>query len=202
LSEVVTRRVMKPRDCVVAFGIPTTREAFFHALRTPQGRDFIPNCCPDWQDYYFQIASYADRLVPLMERMGTAVVRDVPLQGFGELLRRARHPVVILFSHWRGEAVEFADGLAPVPAVIREVPDPFRGIIDLCVCHPDSLALQLGDRWPHSVVKFTGVETTPALWLYIYFLVMRILSREDTTYLDAVERVTRVFLTEGRINPP
>jgi len=201
VSEVITRRVVKPRDCVVALGIPTTREAFFHALRTPQGRDFIPNRCPDWQDYYFQIASYTDRLVPLLEQLGAEVVRDVPLKGFGELLRREQHSVVILFSHWHGEAVEFADGLAPVSAIIREVPNSFRGIIDLCVCHPDSLALQLGDKWPHSVVKFTSVETTPAFWLYIYLFVMRILNHEDTTYLNAVERATRDFLGRGVIDP-
>jgi hypothetical protein len=199
LSDVVTRRVVKPRDCVVAFGIPTTREAFFHALRTPQGRDFIPNCCPDWQDYYFQIASYTDRLVPLLEQLGAVVVRDVSLKKFGELLRQAQHSVVILFSHWRSEAVEFADGLAPVSAVIREMPNSFQGIIDLCVCHPDSLAVQLSDGWPHSVVKFSGVKTTPALWLYIYFAVMRILNEEDTTYMDAVERVIHGFLAKGEI---
>lgn len=190
---------MKPRDCVIAFGIPITREAFFHALLTPQGRDFVPNCCPDWQDYYFQIVSYTDRLVPLLEQLGAVIVRDVSLKKFGELLRQPQQPVVILFSHWRSEAVEFADGLAPIPAVIREVPNSFRGIVDLCVCHPDSLAVHLGGRWPHSVVKFSGVKTTPALWLYIYFGVMRTLNEEDTTYMDAVERVIREFLAKGKI---
>jgi hypothetical protein len=199
LKEVVTRIVVKPRDCVIAFGIPITREAFFHALRTPQGRDFVPNCCPDWQDYYFQIVSYTDRFVPLLEQLGAVVVRDVSLKKFGELLREAQQTVVILFSHWRSEAVEFADGLAPVPAVVREVPNSFRGIVDLCVCHPDSLAVHLSDRWPHSVVKFSGVKTTPALWLYIYFAVMRILNEEDATYMDAVERVIREFLAKGKI---
>lgn len=198
MSEAVTRRVVKPRDCVIAFGIPTTREAFSRALLTPQGRDFVPNCCPDWQDYYFQIGSYVDRIVPSVEALGATVVRDLPLKGFGELLRGGRHSVVILFSHWCGEAVEFADGLAPVASVVREAPDSFRGILDLCVCHPDSLAAQLGDKWPHSVVRFTGVEATPAVWLYIYLFVMRTLSREETTYLDAIERAAREFPAVGR----
>lgn len=198
MSEIITRRVIKPRDCVLAFSIPTTREAFFHALRNPERRDFIPNCCPDWQDYHFQIASYMERLVPSLETLGTSVERDLTLRGFGALLRRAQHPVIILFSHWRSDAVEFADGIAPLPAIIREVPDSFRGIIDLCVCHPDSLATRLRDGWPHSVVKFTGVKTTPALWLYIYLVIMKILNEEDTTYLDAVERAIRAFLAKGK----
>jgi hypothetical protein len=189
---------MKPRDCVIAFGIPTTREAFFHALQTPQGRDFVPNCCSNWLDYYFQIASYVDRIVPLLEGLGATIVRDVPLKAFGGLLNGGQHSVVILFSHWRGEAVEFADGLAPVSDVVGEVPNSFQGIIDLCVCHPESLATQLGHKWQHSVVKYTDAKTTPALWLYIYHLIMRILSEEDTTYLNAVERATSEFLTMGK----
>jgi hypothetical protein len=126
------------------------------------------------------------------------VAHDVSLKDFGKLLYEGQHSVVILFSHWRGEAVEFADGLAQAPAVICEVPNSFRGILDLCVCHPDSLAIQLGEKWPDSVVKFTGVETTPALWLYIYLFVMKILNEENTTYLDALERVINVFLAKGR----
>lgn len=198
MTEVVTQKMTKPRDCVLAFGIPTTREEFFHALREPQGRDFAPNCWQSWQDYHYQVASFMERLLPPLEALGLTIVRGLTLQDCGKLLRCTQYSVIILFSHWRDDAIEFADGLAPAQAVIREVPDSFQGIIDLCVCHPDSLAIELGERWPHSVVKFTDVETTPVFWLYIYLAVMNILSKENTTYLDALERVINAFLAKGK----
>jgi hypothetical protein len=185
MDEVITRRIIKPCDCVVAFGIPTSLEGFRRARENPANRDFVINRCPDARDYQRQIISYTDKLLPVMTALGASVVRDLTLDGFKTLFSQDP-PVIILFAHWDADSIEFADGLASIEDVINAVPIEYGGIIDLCVCHPKKLALELRRLRKNCVVKFAEGRTTASFWLYFYVVLFKKLLSSRMTYLNAV----------------
>lgn len=185
-------QVVKPSDCIMAFGIPTSRRAFNEALANPTNRDFVVNCCPVWEKYDYEIVSEVEFVEPAIKALGARVVHDLTLEGFGELFRR-RPGAIILFCHWQNEAIEFADGLKTVPDVIDKVPIDFSGLLDLCVCHPESLAVSLHNSRPNCLTRFTNKAATPAYWLYFYWALFKVLKDSDTTYLDALEATVRSF---------
>lgn len=194
MDEIVTRRVIQPSDCVIAFGIPTSHEGFLLARASPSNRDFVINCCSHIRDYRREVISYTARLLPVMAELGASVVRDLTLRDFKALFH-SKPPVVILFAHWNVDSIEFADGLATIEDVIDAVPGSYDGIIDLCVCHPEKLALELRRLRQDCIVKFIEGTATPAFWLYFYVVVFRKLSDSRMTYLDAVGSTIDDFWT-------
>jgi|SRR5262249_52272735 len=198
MKDIITRKVIKPHDCALALSIPTTRAAFFEALEKPENRDFIPNLHPVWPKYNHEVIKYTNRLLPAINSLGVDVFRDASLADFKALLSRQQHSVIILFAHWKDDSVEFADGLALFPSIVEAVPYSYQGFIDLCVCHPMSLAMELRNARPACVVRFTNAEATPALWLYFYLALFKLLQESRITYLSALETTIHEFLKSGR----
>jgi hypothetical protein len=184
--------VVKPSDCIMAFGIPTSRKAVSDALANPANRDFVVNCCPVWEKYDFEIVSEVEFVEPAIKSLGVRVVHNLTLEDFGELFRQQPY-AIILFCHWQNEAIEFADGVKPVPALISKVPDAFSGLLDLCVCHPESLAVSLHNSRPNCLTRYTNTPAIPAYWLYFYWALFKVLRDSDMTYLDALETTIRFF---------
>jgi len=194
--------VIRPEQCVIAFGIPLT-ETGFRADLARDDKDFAKQF-QYWGRYHSEIASTVERLEPVLRGLGVQVVRDVPLNEFGQLFRKPEFRVVTLFSHWQKAdgvqeaSVEFADGLKKVSSIVDEVPDSFSGVIDLCVCHPDELAAALRKRCPQGLVKDTSVQATPSFWLHFYHALFTFLRSTGATYFDAVTRVIEEFVKVAR----
>lgn len=200
MAEIITRRIIKPGDCVIGFGIPTSLKGFRRAQANPANKDFVVNCCPDVRDYQREVIGYTDRLLPVMTALGATVVRDLTLSDFREFFRRGA-PVIILFAHWNADSIEFDDGLAGVGEVVEAVPPSFDGVIDLCVCHPRELALELRRLRRECVVRFIERDATPAFWLYFYIVVFKKLAASRMTYLEAVESTIVDFIDGFRRTP-
>lgn len=184
---------MKPSECVLAFGIPTSEEEFWEAKEDPT-RDFVSNCCPVWQVYKCDVVAHLEEVTPYLKGLGVKIIYGLKLSDLRRLLTDNSNKVVILFSHWRDDSVEFFDGMASADAVVDEVPADFTGIIDLCVCHPVRLAIKLRDHLPlESLVKFTSSKSTPYKWLYFYWAVFTILDDSDVSYLEALKQSVQAF---------
>jgi hypothetical protein len=195
MGELITRRIVKPGDCLIGFGIPTSREGFLQAQAAPANRDFVVNCFPDYRDYHRQVISYVEELVPVITHLGASVVLDLTLDDFAALFRK-QASVIILFAHGTDGSIEFADGLAGAEEVIAAVPPAFDGIIDLCVCHSIELALTLRRARQYCIIKYTETVATPAFWLYFYIAVLKRLQEHETNYLDAVDDTMEALQTQ------
>jgi hypothetical protein len=193
MTEIITRKLIKPQDCVVAVCIPTTRAAHVNALNNPENRDFVPNLGKEWLLYSRDVIAYTSRLLPEIEKLGVTVLYDVTLPTLNKLLSDSSYRIFVLIAHWKDDAVEFADGLENISAIVDAVPTDFDGILDLCVCHPVSLALKLRETRPNCVVRFTNAESTPALWLYYFLALFKKLQLEEITYMAAHEFINREF---------
>ena len=119
--------------------------------------------------------------------LGARIVPDLTLSEFGDVFARPEVHAVILFSHWQGDAIEFKDGFADINSIIEHVPIEYAGILDLCVCHPNSLISELRQTRPHCIIKWIDLDVTPIFWLYFYRALFQYLNRGKKSYLQGFE---------------
>jgi hypothetical protein len=188
----VGRRIVKPSTCVLAFGIPTSREGFFRACDNPRA-DFAKRFLGGWPQYHAQFVADVEAVEPVLKKWGVTVLHDTSLEDFAKGLREP-FDVMILFSHWKDDTVELSSGLETISALLDAVPPAFDGILDLCVCHPMALVTELHFRRPGCIVKYLPTEAAPHFWMYFYRTLFSQLQTRDLTYLTALEEVACAFL--------
>ena len=197
----ISSKIMKPHNCVLAFGIPTT-EQDFHQDKLHPNKDFVKNCCGGWHKYYYEIVSNIEAIEPQLQAVGANIVHKLTLKDFGSLFREKQFDVVILFAHWKKEGgseaefIEFFDGLSNVFDVAKQIPQDFNGILDLSVCNPEKLALALRNQ--KVLIRYIPKKTTPYIWLYFYLVLFNLLNERDLTYLNALEMVITEVLEQDR----
>lgn len=182
----IARRIVKPENCVLAFGIPVTKETFL-ADQQQKDNDFARLFNGIWQRYFFEIVRYVQKAAPIFTQLGLHIQYDLTLPQFGELCRDSKFDVIILFSHWLDNAVEFADGLAETESIITQIPPGFSNFLDLCVCHPESLIIALREHRPNCLTRYIDKPATPKVWLYFYLELFNYLKQQEVTYLQALE---------------
>ncbi len=186
--------IVRPHDCVIAFGIPTNREGFDDRLRKKTS-DYALHFCnfPEYSEYYVNFVRYLDMLKPALRDAGVRVVHDVTSRGFAELFKR--HRVVVLFSHWAvmdrrfpQGAIELCEGLVDVGEIVRAVPRDFDGYLDLCTCFPENQIDALLSARPRCRVKFFRKKAKPNLQLYFYGVLFQLLQETPMRYPEALAR--------------
>jgi len=187
-SNSLADRIIKPENCAIAFGIPTTVEDFERDLCHPN-KDFSKIYNGVRQKYVKEFLNPLHKTEPVMTRLGVNVIHNLRLDDFGELFQKEKLEVVILFSHWKDHSVEFYDGFAEITQIVNEIPIDLSGIIDLCVCHPKELTFALRKLRPNYLVRFTDKEATPFFWLYFYLALFSHLANNELTYLDALKEL-------------
>lgn len=192
----IGRKIIKPINCVLAFGIPTSREGFVEWEGRPE-KDFVQGFLGGWPQYDHLVVSIFNSIEPVLREWKVTVIQDLTVAGLGSLFRN-RFDVIILFSHWKGDAVELFDGFVDPCGFLKQVPEEFSGLIDLCVCHPCALTLALRRYRNKCLVKDITTKATPGFWLYFYLALFKLLKDEDLTYLAALERVVDMFIKKGR----
>lgn len=184
--------IMKPSDCTLVFGIAASVEEYERQRLKPDRYDFMSVL--DKEGYCMAVLNDMDRLLPAIAQTGARIETGVSLQGFGSLLRDPSRSVVTLFSHWKEDSVQFADGLMKIQQFIEMVPFDFRGVLDLCVCHPVGLAARLRAERPHiGFIKYIDTSATVSLWLWFYAALFRRLATEQSTWLNALAATVTEF---------
>ena len=191
---VVSTKIIKPENCLLGFGIPTNKDDFYEDQRHPAKR-FAKYFNGVWAKYDCQIVRCINKIEPKIVEYGATIVHRLSLQKFGEMLSSNKFDVVVLFSHWEDDSVEFYDGMADISAVINQIPLNFSGILDLSICHPIKLTIEIKKKRPNCLVKFTNKAATPFIWLYFYEALFWHLKNNNKTYLSALEEVIDSFLT-------
>lgn len=172
----------------MAFAIPTTQAAFERHLRLQR---HFASMTMYWGKYWIHVGSVFRSVEPVYRQLGVSVREEVTLAQFGELFS-GEFDAIILFAHWRHGAVEFEDGFADVPSIVAKVPFHFDGLLDLCVCHPESLVTALKLERPNLWTKSLSRErTTPRVWLYFYLALFTYLRDDNITYLKGLEVALR-----------
>ena len=182
---------VRPEDCVLVFGIPTTQQGFFRHLSESSRHDFVPSVCPAWPAYE-RIVEQFEVALPRISSFGVSVRHDVTFRQFSDSFSDAR--VVILFSHWVNDAIEFDDGLYHIDRVVSGVPPSYCGVIDLCVCHPDALVMSLRRERDNCLIKRSRSKARVSFWLQFYQILFHTLQKGELAYGDAVTMVAMTFM--------
>jgi hypothetical protein len=153
----------------------------------------VPNHCPVWQKYEFHVLNPFSSTRQKLVALGVDVYDDLTLHQFGTSFK-GNYSVVILFSHWRDDGIEFSDRVFKSPEVAEQISPDFEGILDLCVCHPTAFVTRIKKEKPSCLVRFTNHQATPALWLYFYRALFQLLDKGAYNYLDALEKTVESFL--------
>lgn len=195
MAESIARWITVPGNCILAFGIPTSEQVYLSNHNDVEGR--FAKAFDSWPKYRDQVIQPYESVAPRTSRMGVRVVQDVTLEKFGELFSEREVHAVILFSHWSDDAVEFHDGLMDCDLVIERVPFEYRGIIDLCVCHPAKLVKRLRKMRPNCLIKWIDAKATPAIWMYFYAALFLYLKRGKRSYLRGLEELITAQLEQS-----
>jgi hypothetical protein len=179
-----------PRDCVLLFGIATTKAEFFED-QGRSDRDFSRRFESMWLRYEREFVGVLRNVAPRLRSFAVAIKYAARLSDFEAAFDTFQ--VVTLFSHWDEDSVEFADGMKDWPLVLDAVPREFAGIVDLCVCHPGQLAAALRRERREALVRYTDTTATPAFWLYFYVALYSELKRNGGDYIQALESVLKAF---------
>ncbi|MGH9763237.1 MAG: hypothetical protein ACREDR_06115 [Blastocatellia bacterium] len=143
-----------------------------------------------------EIVRHLESTEPAIASMGCKIVHNLTIEDFERVLSVERPPVMILFSHWKDNSVEFADGVFDIFGIIERIPNAYSGILDLAICTPKSLAVEVARRKENCLVRYSDTKATPYYWVYFYLVVFKILSEYRVTYLQAIELAVDAFLSE------
>jgi hypothetical protein len=188
----VSRRVIKPSDCVIVMGIPNTRVGVRRAQERTDA-SFANGFVGGWPQYYAQFVRDLEAVEFPLRKLGVTILHEASLGDFADALTQ-NFDVVLLFSHWYDDAVEFSEGLETIATIISSIPPTYSGILDLCVCHPLSLVKELRIHRPKCLVKYLSTEASPHYWLSFYQILFNQLQSRDLTYLLAIEELACAIL--------
>lgn len=198
-----TATVVGPRDCAIAFGIPTCQKGFEGRRQYGTSDYILPPRFSGWPEYEWRFVRFLTELEPGLLEVGVTVARDVTSRDFADLFNR--HRVVVLFSHWIDEdphfplgAVELHEGPVDVDTIVDAIPQDYDGFLDLCVCHPKNLAGALGHARPRCRVKRLDAKAEPDFWLYFYGTLFRRLHEKPTSYSRALVQTRAELIGETR----
>jgi hypothetical protein len=190
----ITDRLLSPHDCTLCIGLPLDATSFTEAQSDPN-RDFAAQFYGGWPQYEVQVCNDIARLRSQLSSLGCTVLAELRLDDFSRVMRSGCSQVIILFSHWTNESIEFFDGLMPYSQVLSAIPEDFDGILDLCVCHPVVFVDAIVRARPGCLVRFLPREADPGFWCVYYVALMRMMSQGRITYTQAMERLTLEILT-------
>ena len=195
-EQVISKQVIKPSNCVFAFGIPTTKDDFYHDYwNSSNGKDFISGSQITWNKYNYEIVSFIEDFEKTVKAIGLNIKHQLTLQEFGSLFLLTDIYAIVLFSHWKDDQVEFFDGLKSIDSILEVIPNNYYGVIDLSVCHPVNLALAIRkEKGIDNIIRYSLKASTPAYWLSFYKGFFRLLYEEDLNYLTAFETTINFFI--------
>ena len=195
----IAERIVKPEQCALVFGIPLCRKDFFND-QTHLNKSFAKKYHWSWDKYVKELIYDFDLIKPRLIEKGVVIYPGtITFEKFGTLFS-AGFDVIILFSHWERDAIEFYDGLVDYRAIVETIPESFDGFLDLSVCSPYSLVIELRrDRQKGLIRQIKrqkekrDEELIPCYWLAFYLALFTHLKACDRNYLQAVEDVIAGF---------
>jgi hypothetical protein len=185
-------RVVRPWNCLMAFGVPTTMEEFESDLAL--GRNDFARQIGDPRTFKTAFLKDFRTTTSTMRKLGLYVKQNATVQALADAFTLG-FPVTILYSHWNltTGCIELRDGLQSPQTITEIVPRSYSGLIDLTVCTPPALAKQLFRAREELYVMWNENELDARFWLWFYVALFKLLSENEMTYLDGFEKVTSDF---------
>jgi hypothetical protein len=182
---------MTPDRWHFLIGLPTTIDEWRACRQNARAFDFHRQADSE-KSFEKRIGRPMRDQLALLQRIGCTVSRC----NFGDLAGAFKDfHVVTLIAHWDPlDRVELADGLHDWSKITNAIPPSFGGIIDLCVCHPDSMVRHLDATRPRNLIKYKPREPSEIiLWLGAYGVMAAMMNERPTPFTDALVGALRIL---------
>ena len=187
---------MKPKDMIVAFAIPTTRQEFIDG-QSRNDKQFAKRYRNSWERYCRQVIKPLDILVETIEHCGCNKIDHLTLGEFGRLCSCEQYKVIIVFAHGTEKSAEFADGMASIPDIVKQIPPDLEVFLHFAACNSASLATEIKRHTPNCRITFHSKRIDPAFWIIFYNALIEYLYCNNSTYPDAFDLVRKHFISES-----
>jgi len=150
-----------------------------------------------WPRYQQEVLEPFRELEQFVSELGVNVVRDVGLVDFGTTVSGSGNVLTILVSHWDEDKhqVEMRDGMVGIQSMVDQLPNPFEGVLDCCICLPQLLVQSIRTERPTALVFFSETRRTPLLWFKYYGDLFWYLQHYDADYLTATKEVMGAWVS-------
>jgi len=133
------QKIIKPGNCIFAFGIPTAKEDFYTDLHK-ENKDFAKSVAmkcqkagkDPWEKYHKDIIEVIQKVEPVMKDLGVTVIHQLTLNDFGQILQGDRFDVVILLTHLKEEPNCTCFTKPGYMAFLAKHPDVLEDIVHSC----------------------------------------------------------------------
>ena len=169
---------------VILWALPTTVDDYRRGRA--MGDDAF--CAPwptkkSFEKYFVRPSRAALRQIA---KAGVRVVERATLARIEEELRCGPEAVTI-FAHWTSRSeVELYDGLHPWRDVAACIPTSWRGLLDLCVCHPDEMVHGVKKTHACTVKRVHDERVYAPIWLALYRVVATTMMVRKRSFLDSL----------------
>jgi hypothetical protein len=188
-----TLPVITPCDCVIAFGIPVSREDLLRNRERGFARQL------DGEDRIDEFIRKYEATIAVVRRSGAHVITELTINSLAQLFNRERYVVVILFSHMEGDRLELKDEFVEISRIVEQVPVGFKGTIDVSTCHSRELFRALKQNRPECLPIYSDAEILHAqAWLVFYRALFEYLHIRPMQYQRAYVEVVHEFLRKAR----
>ena len=192
-----------PSQCTLVYTLPLDRERFYADLDNRQNKHFAVfmqnqnrglNRKALWSLRMEGPIGLAKKILDEVEEMGVVVLNQVKGNELGKLFEEDR--VITLVAHSTGSDVEFSDKLYSNYEIARQVPEKFKGIIDLTVCNAFGLSDAIRAVNRNCRIVSNRNHTTFSLRMSLYKHIIGRMIKEGCGYLDALEKIRIDVLRE------
>jgi hypothetical protein len=66
-------KIIKPGDCILAFGVPTLKDDFYNDLES-ENKDFAKTIASGWPQYKTTIIKVIHKVEPVMKELGVNII--------------------------------------------------------------------------------------------------------------------------------
>lgn len=200
---VTVKQIVKPRDCVLAYALPRSRQDYVNDLAAGESKDLVRGIerslmvnsdMLGWDLKFADQARVAEVTLKRISHLGCRVIYDVKLGDISGLFVDAS--VVTLFAHWTGDKIELRDGLHEASIIARQIPEDYGGLIDLAVCQSDQLSNNIRKLHYKTLVQSSRKRVAFVLHLLLYELVLQCLSEQPKDFASTSIEVHKKLIKQ------
>lgn len=183
---------IRPADCAFVICIPLSKEDFNKDKINIQ-KDFIRNSGVTWPKYESEIVQPLQKIIPDIEMLGTRVYKKICFSDYQNLFKEENKVIIILAHCLDSIRVEFSDGLYDIQSIAALTPTSYIGFLDFCICNPVKLAQLISAGNDNCRIRTVNAHVSISLWLYYYWIFIRLINETNTDYFNAVKKASLLF---------
>jgi len=189
--KIISEKIIKPCNCLLAISLPLTMEDFFHDLKS-KNKDYAKsrkakisfNKKKLWETDHLPFINLYEETKRELTCRNLNIIENFKISNLKEI---DKYEVTTFITHSIVEKkqVEFYDGLFYDYEFVKNMPENFCKIIDLTICNSNFLQDPIKIKYKECITIAHENPVTLDFSLILYKNLMKLLYERDLNYIDA-----------------